>query len=241
MAAEQSRLDDLSIPGSTRYERCLSLAHSNPSLAYDAATRWNGGAPAIHCSAVALINLKRYTEAASRLDKLAHDKTNGTAPDRATLYDQAGNAWLLAKRAEKADASFSAGLMLAPGDPDLLSDRARAKALAKDWNAADQDLSMALARDPSNAEFFVLRASARHALGRKSDAHADLEQALHLKPNFAEALLERGNLEAEEGNTAGAKSDWQAASDAEPRSAAGMEARQRLANLQPKAAVPAVP
>jgi predicted Zn-dependent protease len=247
LAAEYTQLDDLSIPGSNRYERCLSLAHSSPQAALGAAMKWQGGAPAQHCQAVALTGLKRYTEAAAKLDALARDKKNGAANDRATLFDQAGNAWLLAARADQANDSFTAGLALSPNDADLLADRARASAMRKDWAAADRDLTAALLRDTNDPELYVLRASARHAMGHTKEARADIDQALHLKPAFSEALLERASLEMEDGDVTSAKADWQAIIDTSPRSAEARDARAKLADLAPAkpapsgAAVPAVP
>ena len=250
-AAEYTQLDDLSLPGSNRYERCLSLAHASPQAALDAAIKWNGGAPADHCMAVALTGLKRYAEAAAKLDRLARDKNVGLPADRATIFDQAGNAWLLAALAPQANDSFTAGLALSPGNPDLLMDRARASALRKDWGAAERDLSAAILRDVANPELYVLRASARHALGHKEDARADLNQALHLRPDYAEALLERGSMKVEAGDGDGARADWQAVIDNSPNSGEASEARKRLGELEPATpsataapagpAVPAVP
>src|SRR5579863_2667964 len=54
-----------------RYEDCLSLANLNQSAALGVAAEWSkakGGAPADHCLAMALVELKRYPEAATRLD-----------------------------------------------------------------------------------------------------------------------------------------------------------------------------
>ena len=93
-----------------RYEKCLSLANLNPTEALRSATEWSrakGGAPAEHCLAMVLTELKRYPEAAARLDAL------GRAPDmgnlRATVFDQAGNAWMLAGEAARGDGEFFCG------------------------------------------------------------------------------------------------------------------------------------
>ena len=78
---------------------------------------------------MALVELKRYPEAAARLDAL------GRAPDmgnlRASVFDQAGNAWMLAGDAAQAVASFSAALALSANDADLYADLARAQAMQK--------------------------------------------------------------------------------------------------------------
>ena len=237
-AANISALEDPSLPGRNRYDRCLELTHRNAQQALDIAHAWQdaaGGPAAEHCGALALVALKRYSEAAAQLDRMGHANVGG-AEERATLFDQAGNAWLLAHRGGEATASFSSALALSPRDPDLLADRARAAAQLRDWRAADIDLSSALKLDANRADLLVLRASARHAIGRKAEARADLEAALRILPNYPEALLERGTLKIEAGDPKGARDDWQKIVSTAPRSEAAAAARQRLSALErPKA------
>ena len=240
-AAAPSPLDDRSL-GGNRYDRCLELAKANAQEALSAAIGWQntgGGAAAQHCAAMALVELKRYPEAASRLDQMGHASVGGPA-QRATLFDQAGNAWLLANRGGEAVNSFSAALALSPRDPDLLADRARAAAELHDWKAADIDLTSALKIDSNRADLLVLRASARHAMGHKGDTRADLEAALRIVPNYPEALVERGTLELESGDTKGAQQDWQTAVNRAPNSEAAATARARLSAL-PQAKAKAKP
>jgi len=233
--AAETGLDDPTLPGAERYDRCLVLTKKNAESAYELALEWKdagGGAAAVHCSAVALVAMKHYSEAALKLDQLAHTSATGDGATRASLLDQAGNAWLLAGQPENALASFSAALTLAPGDSDMLADRARAKAMQKDWAGAESDLTLALQRSPANAEVYVLRASARHALGRKSEALADVEQALRVKPNYAEALVERGAMKLENGDKVGARADWQAVLNQAPEGAAADSARKHIEQLE---------
>jgi len=228
-------LDESSLGEKTRYDRCLQLTRQNPQTALDAATDWEnrgGNGAATHCAALALAALKRFSEAAARLDRLGHEDVGG-APQRATLFDQAGNAWLLANRGAEAMASFSSALALSPADPDLLADRARAAALLGDWRAADSDLTAAMSQDSYRADLLVLRASARHALGKRAEARADLEQALRIVPNYPEALVERGALRFETGDAKGARSDWQTVIARAPNSEAASAAQQRLSALPP--------
>src|ERR1700753_747851 len=59
--------------GEVRYEQCLSQANLNPAAALATAAKWSaerGGAPAEHCTAVALVSLKRYGEGAAKLEEL---------------------------------------------------------------------------------------------------------------------------------------------------------------------------
>jgi tetratricopeptide (TPR) repeat protein len=239
MAVEPSALDDESLPGKDRYDRCLSLVQRNASLAYGAASAWQnvgGGAASIHCQALALVALRRYGEAGAKLDFLGRDGSVGAAAERAELLDQAGNAWLLDDDPAKADDSFTVALSLAPGDRDILVDRARAKGARKDWAGADKDLSTVLTGDPDRVDALVLRASARHALHRKAEARTDIDQALNLYHDYPDALVSRGEMKGEAGDTAGALADWQRAIAVQPNSDAARTAKAHIAELQAPAA-----
>jgi len=195
-----------------RYEQCLSLANLNPLEALRSATEWSkakGGAPAEHCLAMALTELKRYPEAAARLDAL------GRAPDmgslRASVFDQAGNAWMLAGNGAKATASFSAALALSANDADLYADLARAQAMQKDWKSAEADLNAALEIQPRRVDFLILRSSALAAQGKLAEARDDADAALKLRPNSPEALIQRGDIARRAGDVGSARRDFQAA------------------------------
>jgi tetratricopeptide (TPR) repeat protein len=195
-----------------RYQNCLSLANFNPTAALGVATEWRkakGGAPAEHCLAMALVELKRYPEAAARLDAL------GRAPDmgplRASIFDQAGNAWVLAGDAEKAVASFSAALTLSGNDADLYADLARAQAMRKAWSEVEADLNAALEIQPKRVDLLILRASALTAEGKLEQARDDADTALNIRPNSAEALVQRGDIARAAGDIAGARRDFGAA------------------------------
>jgi tetratricopeptide (TPR) repeat protein len=217
------------------YSGCAQLAKINPAKALKEAEAWRdegGGAAATHCSALALTQLKRYGEAAARLDGLAKTAGVGDFRDRAALYDQAGNAWLLAQRPKEAARSFSEALALTPNDVEIHADRARAKALTQDWAGAEADLSAALLMDQDRADLLSLRASARRALNRKIDAATDILRALTLFPNYPAALVERGGMKYEAGDVNGARKDWQVAAKGRGDSAAA--AKRLLAAMGPE-------
>ena len=216
----------------TGYSQCVTLVQRNPSQAEERARAWQsegGGAAAIHCSALALTALGRYAEAARKLDALARDRAIPNNIERAALYDQAGNAWLLAGLPSNATQSFSAALAQSPNDIDFLTDRARAHAMQKDWAGADADLGAALLRDQNRADLLVLRASARWALNRKEDAATDILRALELYPDYPAALVERGRMKYEAGDLAGARADWKKAASGTGEAADA--ARRNLAAL----------
>jgi tetratricopeptide (TPR) repeat protein len=216
------------------YQQCADFAKTDAQATYNQALAWHsagGGAAAQHCEALALSQLRRYDEAAPLLDTLAQDKSLSNS-DRAQLSDQAGNTWLLAENAPKADGSFSEALVLSPGDVEILADRARARAMRKDWAGADADLSAALLRDGDRADLLVLRASARHAAGRKAEARLDIEHALSIFPNYGDAMVERGAMKYEDGDAAGAQADWRKVVNAAPNSRAAALANEYLTETE---------
>src|SRR5690242_13710435 len=175
------------------YDRCMSLARQHPAEARELAESWHarGGAhPADHCAAVALIGLKKYKEAATRLDALAAAMAAAPVELRAEVLDQAGQIWGLAGDPVRAYAAAGAAVALQPNNPDLLIDRAQAAASAGYFDRALTDLDHVVTADPSRADALIYRASANRALDRLDPALADIENALRLTPKSAPALLE---------------------------------------------------
>jgi tetratricopeptide (TPR) repeat protein len=216
---------------SVHYRRCLADSGTNATAALADAEGWalmGGAIPAEHCAALALLNLRRYGEAAARLDQIAAGRTALDREFRVALYDQAGNAWLLAGDGARAVQSFSGALALSAGDADLFADLARAQAMRRDWHEVDLDLNAALQLSPRRADLLVLRASARRALKRFEDARADIEAALKLKPDDGNALVERGLLRRQMGDIGGARRDFQAAL----KTGSGAVAADAKANLE---------
>jgi tetratricopeptide (TPR) repeat protein len=213
------------------YRRCLGNADSNPALALDDADSWSksgGGAPAEHCGAVALVNLKRYAEAGAKLDQIAGGREKLDVAFRVELFDQAGNAWLLAGDGGRAVQSFSGALALSAGDPDLFADLARAQAMRHNWPYVVLDFNAALQLAPRRPDLLILRARARRAMKRYQDAGGDIEAALKLKPGDGDALVERGLLRRQLGDLGGAKRDFEAAL----KGGSGNAAAQAKANLE---------
>src|SRR5438105_78712 len=161
------------------YEHCLASVKRDAVAALSEAEQWSaggGGAASLHCAGLALVELRRYGEAAQAMENAARI-TAGTAA-KADLLDQAGNAWLLAGEPAQAETALTTALGLAPKDEDILADRARARGAAKNWSGAFADLTAVIALDPDRADVYVLRASALHAEGRKAEARADIAHAL---------------------------------------------------------------
>jgi tetratricopeptide (TPR) repeat protein len=218
------------------YDRCLKLARQNPDAAKSLAQAWHGrgGAhPADHCAAVALVGLKQYKEAATRLEALAQEMTTAPVSLRAEVLDQAGQAWLLAGDPVRAYAASGQAVSLRPNDPDLLVDRAEAAAAAGYFDKAVADLDHVLKTEPGRVDALIYRASANRALDRLDPALADVEKALAQVPNSVPGLLERGNIRRLKGDLEGARQDWERIGRLAPGSRADMAARANLEHLEP--------
>ena len=223
------------VSDSARYRRCMADSSANPGVALADAESWvraGGGVPSEHCAALALFNLKRYAEAGTRLDRIAGGRATLSAEFRVALFDQAGNAWLMAGDGAHAVQSFSGALALSASDADLFADLARAQAMRRDWREVDMDLNAALQLSPRRADLLVLRASARRALKRYDEARLDIEAALKLKPGDGNALVERGLLRRQLGDIGGARRDFQEALKTGSGSVAA-EAKANLEDLSP--------
>jgi len=217
------------------YQRCMKLAKEDPAAAEKLALAWHkrgGKHPADHCAAVALIGLKQYKEAASRLEALAQAMTTAPGSLRAEVLDQAGQAWGLAGDAARAYAAAGAAVTLLPNDPDLLIDRAQAAASAGYFDKAIDDLDHVLRTDPGRVDALIYRASANRALDRLDPALADIEQALTKAPDSVVALLERGNIRRLKGDDVGARQDWERVGQLAPGSPADMAAKANIERLK---------
>jgi tetratricopeptide (TPR) repeat protein len=231
--------------GPANYDLCLSTARSYPEQGFELAGRWEGlggGEPAKHCSAVALIGLHQYAEAAQRLEALAK-ASKQPADVRAGMLAQAGQAWSLNGDKDRAYAAQSAALKLAPqGSPrsaDILVDRAMTLADMGKYDDAVIDLSAALAIVPRDADALTFRASAYRALDKIDLALADAESAVAADGKNPDARLERGILYAAKGRAAAARQDWLAVVRIAPNSEAARAAKDDLARLDVKAGEPA--
>jgi tetratricopeptide (TPR) repeat protein len=217
------------------YDRCLKLAKQSPGAAQSLAQAWHerGGAhPADHCAAVALVGLRQYKEAATRLEALAQEMTTAPASLRAEVLDQAGQAWLLAGDPVRAYAASGQAVSLQPNDPDLRIDRAEAAASAGYFDKSVADLDHVLRAEPGRVDALIYRASANRSLGRLDPALADIEKALAQVPNSVPGLLERGNIRRLKGDLEGARQDWERIGQLAPGSKADMAARANLEHLE---------
>ncbi|MCS6930580.1 MAG: tetratricopeptide repeat protein, partial [Acetobacteraceae bacterium] len=165
------------------------------------------------------------------LEELAA-RSGATAAERAGLYAEAVQGWMLAGDAARAYAAATLGLSLMPEDAGLLLDRALAAGNLGRYAEALSDLDRVLAADPRRAEAWAFRAAALRRMERPAEALVAAERALALDPDHPEALLERGILRQAAGDSEGARADWQRLLAVAPDSAAADLAQQNLELLE---------
>ncbi len=198
------------IDAKKEYARCVKLAKSNPQKGFDAAIAWvglGGGDAAKHCLAVSLLELKLYKEAATRLETLAQE-IRAPKAFRASLFGQAGQAWLMADNPAHAMEILGAAIKLDPKNLNFYVDRAQIAAAQKDFKSALKDLDKVLEEEPGYVDALVFRASAKRRLNQPESAAEDIGFALARDQDHLEGLLERGFLRRLLKDYGGARSDW---------------------------------
>lgn len=218
---------------------CLAMMGEDPFGARDYALDWlrhDGGRPARHCHALALIELGDEQTAAQELDDLSR-KEPFTGPDssasvRAVMATEAAEAWLSANQPANALSIIAYGLSIRPGDETLILAKARALLAQNDMKTVVSELTALVARNPTvSPAAYVMLATAERRLGALDKARAHIEEALSRTPDDAAALLERGIIREQTGDATGARVDWQHVLDLAPDGHEADLARQDLAVL----------
>ncbi len=226
---------DLTNPSHT-YEVCLMTAKNEPEKGFEMAGKWltlGGGPPAKHCEAIALIGMKEYTEAATRLEALAG--MNEDESVRAGVLSQAGQAWLLHGDLTRALAAQTSALDAMPvknrQHAYILVDRAATYADAGKYADAVRDLDASLAIDPQNPDALAFRASARRHMDEVDMALVDAEQSIAIDPQNIIGLLERGIIYKLKNRNDAARQDWLRIIQIAPDSEAGKAARTNIERM----------
>jgi len=219
-----------------RYKNCLSDIDRDAKKAFDEATNWaelDGGLPARHCQAAALMALGQYKEAAARLEKIASEKNISTSM-RTGLLKQAATAWGQAGNLKQGDAVLTTALKLLPNDVGLLLDRAQVRALREDYPGALYDLNKAVRLSPANSDAYAFRASTYRLMENFTAARKDANTSLRYDPDNLSALLERGILKRLDKDNEGARKDWIRLIEAAPASSEAEMARKNIAAMDMK-------
>ncbi|HXP95871.1 MAG TPA: hypothetical protein VN809_04110 [Telmatospirillum sp.] len=224
------------IDNAAQYKHCIALARQKPEEGWEEALAWTslgGGEAARHCGAVALIGLRQFEEGASRLEDLAAS-SHADVKLRAGMLAQAGQAWLLAKNPERANAAQTAALKLVPDAPDLLVDRSQSLAEAKNYKDALADLNRALLVAPNRVDALTFRAATKRFLDDRNGAEADIVQALKIDPLYQDAWLESGILKRLADDNGQARQAWLKVLEIAPSSPAADLARRNIELLDVK-------
>ena len=234
-AAAAQRLADLA--PAEAYRTCIQRARQSPGDGFEAAIAWRdegGGAAAQHCTAMALVNLGQFADAASRLETLVAEMKDFSAGERAEVLSQAGRAWQRAGDPERARAAATSAIRLAPERGDLYVDRGELLATnGALWEAID-DFNAALERAPNDLDALIFRGAAYRLLETPELARVDLEAALARDTDNPDALVELGAVELQQGNRDTARQRWLRAISVAPASPAADAARHWLETIDVK-------
>ncbi len=234
-AHAQERYADM--PIGQAYQNCLARARSDPEAGFEAAIAWRdegGGAPSLHCVALALFGLGQFNEAATRLEALAADMPTATTREQSAVMAQAGSVWLHVGDLSRAHTVLSQALELDSSDPEIWIDRGDALARGGEYWEAVDDFSAALDRDPERLDALIFRAAAYRLLEVPDLARDDIARALVVDPDNPDALMELGAVQVGVGEFDAARKTWLRVLSLAPGSRAGTAAREALQQMDVK-------
>ena len=215
------------------YRRCLIAAEISPEDGLDMARRWirlQGGEPAEHCAAAALIGLGDPEEAARRMETLAN-QSNSMRMIKSGLLGHAARAWMEAVDYDSALRTLNQAIDLFDQNSDLFLDRALCHAALGDLWATVDDLNHVIDIQPTGIDALVLRGSAYRQLDIGDLAKDDIERVLAVEPDNFDALLEKGLLARNSGDKTQARKIWVRVLELAPESAAGDAVRKHLESM----------
>lgn len=179
------------------YDACIAGLAQDVEKGRAAASQWyadGGGAPALHCLAVADLAAGFAKLSAIHLEELAARPDAGDELVRARILSQAAQAWLEAQEPQLAEKAIDAAFAAAPDAGELYLIQAAVKFAQNEMQATVDAVTAAGARGVASPEGYVLRGRALHALARNREAAEDVVAALKLDPLNVDALVLRGDL-----------------------------------------------
>jgi tetratricopeptide (TPR) repeat protein len=216
------------------YKACLELVKIKPDKAMIAAAYWmsiGGGIGAAHCSALAMVGLQKYTDAADVFLQIS--ATDAPLPEevRARMMAQAAHATLLARQPEKAIDMLSRAIVVKDNEQYRI-DRALAYASLQNYQEALHDLNTVLDENPRQGEALTFRANIYRLQGNVPAAQKDITTALNTNPKLQVAWLEQGTLLQMQGKHDAAKQAWQKTIALDATTDAAILAQKNLEALQ---------
>jgi tetratricopeptide (TPR) repeat protein len=187
------------------------------NLKYYQRSHIGGVAQHLHGLGVALLQKKKYAEAAEQL--LRTVQANPKDPAALSLW---GLALSGANRFDEALSAFDAALAKKSEDWQTHYNRANTLMALGRLREAVEAQDAALCLKPSFAEAACNRGNALDGLGRVAEALASYDQALAIKPHLSEALFNRAILLERTHGPSEALEAFERALSAEPKWAAGL-------------------
>ena len=138
-----------------KLQACLKKADDLPDIAAANAEAWfwrGGGEAARLCRDYALFNAGEFVPAGKGFIALAHLHEKNNPKQAATLYAQAGLAFLRGDDRKNSDIAYNKAVALTPNDPEILTDRATARIGDQRYWDAITDLNQALKIRPKQCE-----------------------------------------------------------------------------------------
>lgn len=196
-APAQAPALDAAAGTTARHDACIALIAGDVETGRSAARQWateGGGAPALHCLAVAELAAGYPKLAAVRLSEIAERSDAGDGRARARLYAEAALAFLDANDPSQAEVAVAAAKKIAPVLPELDFVAAKVYAAGEKWPEAESAVDALEKAEMASSEAYLIRARSRRALGRDAEAAEDVAEALNLDPQNLDALVLRGEL-----------------------------------------------
>jgi tetratricopeptide (TPR) repeat protein len=182
---------------SERHAECVRLIASDLPSGRRGAETWvssGGGAPALHCLAIADLAAGFPKLAAIRLTETAERSDAGDQRARARLLAEAALAFAEAGDLREAEKSVVAAKKIAPVLPELDFVAAKIFAEGGKWKEAIDAATTAEKAGVTSVETYLIRARARKELGDNLKAADDVVAALTIDPYDIDALTLRGEL-----------------------------------------------
>lgn len=179
------------------YQACIKGVRKDAVSVQRRAEQWlneGGGAPALHCRAVADLAAGHPRLAAVRLMEIGDRDDAGDTLTRARIYGQAALAFLEADDGEDAEGALNAAYALAPEGGELNLIAGKVYVTRGKNQAAVDAVTAAEKQGLASAAGFVARARAYIALQQPRSAADDVVNALSLDPMNVDALTLRGDL-----------------------------------------------
>ncbi len=198
-------------PAFDSYDSCVAAVATDPATTVDAADKWarfDGGWPAKHCRALALIAAGAEMQGARELAGIAADAKELPPQVRSEMFAHAGDVFVQLDQLPEAKQSLDRAMNLATEPGPALTLRAAIKAAEGNHRGAVADLSEVIETSGPAADLLILRSESKHATGDLVGARDDANRAIELSPENADAWYRSGQIEAELGNKPGARDAW---------------------------------